>query len=77
MILVDPREPVKSVAKNCYLPTASLRNLDQIIQLQLRAPAFPRGVELLLHKAGIIFLALGLEGVLQPEQRTRVARVVV
>ena len=52
-------------------------NSDQIIQLQLRAPAFPRGLELLLHKASIVFLALGLEGLLQPEQRTRIARVVV
>ena len=50
-------------------------NSDQIIQLQLRAPAFPRGVELLLHKAGIVFLALGLERQLQSEQRTWVARV--
>jgi hypothetical protein len=52
-------------------------NSDQIIQLQLRASAFPRGLKLLLHKASIVFLALGLERLLQPEQRTRVARVVV
>src|ERR1700747_840285 len=50
---------------------------DQIIQLQLRIPAFPRGLELLLHKAGIVFLALSLERLLQSEQRTWVARVVV
>jgi hypothetical protein len=47
----------------------------QIIQLQLRVSASPRGLKLLLHKGGIVFLALGLERLLQSEQRTWVARV--
>jgi len=50
-------------------------DLDQIIQPQLRVSAFPRGLELLLHKSCIVFLALGLERLLQSEQRTWVARV--
>jgi hypothetical protein len=50
---------------------------DQIIQLQLRISAVPRGLELLFHKAGIVFLALGRERLLQSEQRTWVARVAI
>src|SRR6266568_5749185 len=67
MILVDPRESAKSVAKNCYLPAASrCSDSDQIIQFQLRASAFPRGLELLFHKAGIVFLALRLSACCNP-----------
>ena len=58
-------------------PDCKPADSDQIIQLQLCASAFPRGLELLLHEAGVVFLALGLECLLQPEQRTRVARVLV
>src|SRR6266478_2483360 len=68
-------ESAKFVAQNCCLPNCKPADSDQIIQLQLRASAFPRGLELLLHKAGIVFLALGLERLLQSEQRTWVARV--
>ena len=48
-------------------PDCEPADSDQIIQLQLRASAFPRGLELFLHKARIVFLALGLEPLLQPE----------
>jgi hypothetical protein len=58
-------------------PDCKPADSDQIIQLQWRASAFPRDLELLLHKAGIVFLALALERLLQPEQRTWVARVAV
>jgi hypothetical protein len=34
---------------------------DKIMQLQLRASAFPGGLELLLHKARIVLPALGLD----------------
>ena len=63
VIRVNPRNPWRMLPLDC-----KPANSDQVIQLQLRAPAFPRGLELLLHKASIVFLALDLEGLLQPEQ---------
>src|SRR6266699_1199288 len=49
---------------------AVLRAKLQVRYFELCVPALPRCLELLLDEAGIVFLALGLERLLQPEQRT-------
>ena len=56
---------------------AVLRAKLQVRYFELGAPALPRCLELLLDEAGIVVPLLRLERLPQPEQRTRVARVVL
>ena len=49
----------------------------QVRYFELGVPTLPRCLELLLDEASIVVPLLRLERLLQPEQRTRVARVVV
>src|SRR5215467_1179049 len=57
---------------------ASLRKgfaSDQVVQFQRAVPAFPRLVKLLLHEPAVGGAVLRFQRLLQPEQRTRIARV--
>jgi hypothetical protein len=56
---------------------AVLRAKLKVRYFELSVPALPRCPELLLDEAGIVVPHLCLERLLQPEQRTRVAWVVV
>src|ERR1700687_479947 len=69
-------EPGQSCRMDAPAP-AMLRAKLQVRYFELGAPALPRGLELLRDEAGIVVPLLRLERLLQSEQRTWVARVVV
>src|SRR5712691_12279874 len=52
-------------------------NLHQIFRFELRASPFPRIAELLLHESRVIITALRFECLLQSEERTRIAGIMV
>jgi len=58
-------------------PALLRAKLHQVRYIELGVPALPRFLQLLLDEASIVVPLLRLERLLQPEQRTRVARVVV
>ena len=75
-----PDKPCSEFGQLCRIDApapAVLRAKLKVRYFELSVPALPRCLELLLDEAGIVVPLLCLERLLQPEQRTRVAGVVV